>query len=118
MFRDNLRRIVEQTQGGLAALLMGFDGIPVETFVAEAKKIDIQTVGMEFSHILGQVRKAAEGLDSGSIEDVTFRAEKMTILIHILTKDYFLAVAVAPNGIPGKGRYLMRVTAPKLQADL
>ena len=118
MFRDNLRRIVEQTQGALSALLMGFDGIPVETFQADNKKVDIQTVGMEFSHILTQVRKAADGLDAGGVEDVTIRTEKMTILIRILTKDYFLAVVVAPNGIPGKGRYLMRVTAPKLQADL
>ena len=118
MFQESLKRLVSETEGGLAGLLMGFDGIPVETFAADSKKVDIQTVGMEFSHILTQVRKAAEGLDAGGVEDVTIRTERLTILIRILSKDYFLAVAVAPNGVPGKGRYLMRVTAPKLQADL
>ena len=97
---------------------MGFDGIPVESFAPDGKKVDIQTVGMEFTHILAQVRKAADALDAGGTEEVTIRTEKMTILIRMLTKDYFLAVALAPTGNSGKGRYLMRVTAPKLQAEL
>jgi predicted regulator of Ras-like GTPase activity (Roadblock/LC7/MglB family) len=110
--------MVEQTQGGIAGLLMGFDGIAVESFVQEPKKLDIQTVGMEFSFILSQVRKAADALDSGSVEEVTVRTEKFTLLFRVLSKDYFVALAVTPTGGSAKGRYLLRVTAPKLQAEL
>lgn len=118
MFRDSLRRMVEQTQGGVAGLLMGFDGISVESFAQDPKKLDIQTVGMEFSHILTQVKKAADSLESGSVEEVTIRTDKLTILIRVLTKDYFVALAVSPTGNAGKGRYMLRVTAPALQAEL
>lgn len=118
MFRDSLRRMVEQTQGGVAGLLMGFDGIAVESFAQDPSKLDIQTVGMEFSYILTQVRKAVDALDAGTVEEVTIRSDRMTILIRVLNKDYFVALAITPSGNSGKGRYMLRVTAPKIQAEL
>ena len=63
MFKDNLTRLVAETEGGVAGLLMGFDGITVESYTAPEGGVDIQTVGMEFSFILTQVRKAAEILE-------------------------------------------------------
>ena len=33
MFREVLQEVVEKTDGGLAAILMGYDGIPVEQYV-------------------------------------------------------------------------------------
>ncbi len=118
MFRDSLRSMVEHTQGGVAGLLMGFDGIAVESVAQDPGKLDIQTVGMEFSYILMQVRKAVDTLDAGGVEEVTIRTDKVTILIRVLSKDYFLALAVAPTGNHGKGRYMLRITAPKIQAEL
>jgi predicted regulator of Ras-like GTPase activity (Roadblock/LC7/MglB family) len=118
MFRDSLRRLVEQTQGGIAGLLMGFDGIAVESFLAEPKKLDMQTVSMEFSFILSQVRKAVESIDTGGLEELVVRTERLTLIFRVITKDYFVALAVAPTGNAAKGRYLMRVTAPKIQAEL
>lgn len=118
MFRDSLRTLVEKSDGAVAGLLMGFDGIAVESYAKDAQKLDIQTVGMEFSYILTQVRKAAETIDAGSIEEVTIRTEGMTLIIRVLSRDYFVALAVAPTGNSGKGRYLLRVTAPKIQAEL
>ena len=118
MFRESLRRVVEQTEGGVAGLLMGFDGIAVDSYSREPERLDIQTVGMEFSYILTQVRKAAEILEVGGVQEVTIRAEQVTIVIRILTANYFMALAVSPGGNLGKGRYLLRVEAPKLQTEL
>jgi hypothetical protein len=36
----------------------------------------------------------------------------------MVTPQYFLAVAVAPDGNLGKTRFLMRLAAPKLVAEL
>ena len=118
MFRDSLRRLVEQTEGGIAGLLMGFDGITVESYSQDSKKFDIQTVGMEFSYILTQVRKAADILEAGSVEEISIRTDRLVILIRMLSKDYFLALAVQPTGSAAKGRYLLRITAPKIQAEI
>jgi len=42
----------------------------------------------------------------------------VTTLIRVLTSDYFVAVALAPTGNIGKGRYMLRVAAPKLIEEL
>jgi predicted regulator of Ras-like GTPase activity (Roadblock/LC7/MglB family) len=118
MFRDNLKRLVEDTDGGVAGLLMGFDGIAVDSFVSDTGGVDIQTVGMEFSFVLIQVRKAAEILEVGGVQEVVIRAASVTILIRVLNNEYFLALAIRPDGNFGKGRYLLRVVAPRLQAEL
>lgn len=123
MFQDNLKVIVDNVEGGLAGLLMGFDGIAVETYTRPASlerpsTVDINTVGMEFSFILTQVRKAAEALEIGGVQEVAVRADRLSIIIRVLSADYFLALALDESGNLGKGRYLLRVVAPKLQAEL
>ena len=118
MFQESLTRLVSETEGGLAGLLMGFDGIAVDTYVGNSMTTDIQTIGMEFSFILTQVRKAAEILELGAISEFTIRAEKLTVMIHVLSAEYFLALAIRPEGNLGKGRYLLRVLGPRFQAEL
>jgi predicted regulator of Ras-like GTPase activity (Roadblock/LC7/MglB family) len=118
MFQENLQKIVDNVEGGLAGLLMGFDGIAVESYTRAPTGMDIQTVGMEFSFILTQVRKAAEALEVGNIQEIAIKAERLSIIIRVLNKDYFLALALGESGNFGKGRYLLRVVAPKLQAEL
>ena len=118
MFKEPLQKIVDNVEGGIAGLVMGFDGISVESYTRDGHKMDINTVGMEFSFILTQVRKAAEILDVGGMTEISIKAEKLTIVIRVLNSDYFLALALGPDGNFGKGRYLMRVVAPRLQAEL
>jgi hypothetical protein len=36
----------------------------------------------------------------------------------VLSQDYFLGLALEPRANYGKGRFLMRVVAPRLQAEL
>src|SRR5689334_22511651 len=118
MFQENLKRLVDGTEGGVAGLLMGFDGIAVESYTEPNEGVDITTVGMEFSFVLTQVRKAAEILEVGALQEIAIRSEKITILIRVVSPEYFVALAVRPEGNFGKGRYLLRVVAPKFQAEL
>ncbi len=118
MFQESLKRLVAETDGAVAGLLMGFDGIAVDSFSATGSDVDITTVGMEFSFILTQVRKAAEILEVGGVQEIAIRCEKLTILIRVVNQDYFVALAVKPEGNYGKGRYLLRMVAPKLQIEL
>jgi predicted regulator of Ras-like GTPase activity (Roadblock/LC7/MglB family) len=117
-FQESLKRLVVETEGGVAGLLMGFDGIAVDSYSVAAAGMDITTVGMEFSFILQQVRKAAEILEVGTVNEITIRASKVTIIIRAINAEYFLALAIRPEGNLGKGRYLLRIVAPKLQVEL
>ena len=118
MFQENLKRLVADTEGGVAGLLMGFDGIAVDSYSAPDGGIDIQTVGMEFSFILGQVRKAGDSLAVGSLEELSVKAQRLLLVCRMISAQYFVAVVMAPEGNFGKCRYLMRLATPALQAQL
>jgi predicted regulator of Ras-like GTPase activity (Roadblock/LC7/MglB family) len=120
-FRENIKKLVERLDGGVAAVLMGFDGISVDSFAKsgyDGALPDIQTLAMEFAHLIAQARRTLQSLDAGPLEEFTLRAESLTLVVRVLTQEYFLACAVLPNGSVGKARYLMRMTAPVLRSDL
>jgi predicted regulator of Ras-like GTPase activity (Roadblock/LC7/MglB family) len=118
MFRESIREVVEGTDGGLAGVLMDFEGIAVETYSKGDQPFDIQAVGAEFSVILKSIQRATESLEAGGPNEVAIQSEKVTTLIRILNEEYFLAVALEPTGNFGKGRFLMRTAAPKLLEQL
>lgn len=118
MFAEQLKRVVENTEGGIGALVMGLDGIAVETYVRSGSEVDINTIGMEFSFILTQVKKAAEILKVGNLNEISVKAEQLILVIRMLSDDYFVAVAMSADGNFGKCRFLMRVTAPQLVSQL
>ena len=122
MFQEVLQEVVDRTEGGVAGLLMGFDGIPVDHYVREsaAGKLDadVETVGMEFSVILKDIRKAAELLEAGGAKEVAIQAERMTTVIRVLNEEYFVAMTLTPDGNYGKARFMLRTVGSKLAAEL
>jgi predicted regulator of Ras-like GTPase activity (Roadblock/LC7/MglB family) len=118
MFKDLLRDVVERTDGSIAGLIMGFDGITLEHYERSGKSLDFESVGMEWSVVLTQISKAAEQIDAGEAVEVSIQAERLTTVIRLLNKEYFVALALAPNGNTGKGRYLLRTLSPRLLEEL
>lgn len=117
MFGSKLENAVKDVSGAKAAILMGFDGIPVDMYTGETA-MDIETVGMEFSVLLKEVRKAAEQLDAGATEEVTVRTEQLSTILRVINDEYFLAIALDRLGNLGKARYLLRVLAPEMRREL
>jgi predicted regulator of Ras-like GTPase activity (Roadblock/LC7/MglB family) len=120
-FREQIRRLVDRVEGGVAGVLMGFDGISLDTYIkshAAAGLPDIQTLSMEFAHLIAQARRTLQSLDAGELEEFTLRTDKLTLAVRLVTSEYFLACAILPAGNLGKTRYLMRLSAPALRADL
>ena len=121
MFRESIQKLVNRLDGGVAGVLMGFDGIAIDSYVRDGQSghvADIQTVSMEFGHIVGQLRGASDRLELGPVREVTIKTEKLTVVMLLLTKDYFLACGILPGGNAGKARYLCRLAAPALRAEL
>lgn len=119
MFKDVLQEIVDGTEGGVASLLMGFDGIPVDQYVTDDEAAsDVETVGMEYSVILKEIRKAADMLEAGAAREVAVKAERMTTVIRLLSDEYFVAITLKPEGNLGKARFLLRTRTDKLVQEL
>jgi predicted regulator of Ras-like GTPase activity (Roadblock/LC7/MglB family) len=118
MFKEALKGIVENTEGGIAGLLMDNSGITLEQYARDDAAFDINTVGIEFSVALGSLRKAAEMLEAGTTHEIAIGTDKMVTIIRFLNETYFLCAAIKPDGNFGKCRYLMRTAAPKIIAEL
>src|SRR5688572_28428899 len=110
--------MVDNVDGAIAAVVMGLDGIPVETIIKQNDRVDVTTVAMEFSFILTQVRKAGDSLAVGSLEELSVKAQRLTLVCRMLSPQYFVAIAMAPEGNFGKCRYLVRMATPQLVAQL
>ena len=119
-FRESIEKLLNGIEGAVSCALMGFDGITVDISSKEAAAggPDIQTLSMEFAHLIAQARRTLESVDAGALEEFTLRTDKMTLVVRLLTPQYFLACAILPAGNLGRARYLMRLTAPVLRADL
>ena len=117
MFKEAIRDVVEGTDGGLAGILMDFEGIAIDSYV-KGDTLDINAVGAEYSVILKSILRATESLEAGGAREIAIQSDKVTTLIRILTDEYFLALTLTPDGNFGKGRYLMRTAAPKLIEQL
>ena len=76
--------------------------------------MNVETVGSEYSVVLGQIKQAATMLDLGATQEVAVQAENMITVIRLLNDEYFVAMALSPSGSMGRARYLLRVQATKL----
>ena len=123
-FRETLEHLCRQVDGALAASVMGYDGIAVDTHEVDPASLDeppdvnLQSAMVEYSNIFGQIRTAAEQLQAGEASELSIRTEKVLAIGRRVSNDYFVVMTLAPNGNLGKARYALRVGAGRLAADL
>lgn len=118
MFTDVLSTIVEQTSGGIGAVLMGYDGIAVGQFHRPVEDIDLSLVAVEYANVLKEIKKAAEILQTGELEEVSILTGSYQVLIRTLTPEYFVSLTMERGGNAGKGRFLLMREAPNLRSQL
>jgi predicted regulator of Ras-like GTPase activity (Roadblock/LC7/MglB family) len=119
MFRESLQKIVDRLDGagGAAGVLMGFDGIAVESY-GRAGLPDVQTISMEMTHIVAAIRRSAQGARIGGLSEMQVKTDRLALLIQLVSDDYFLVLGVPPDGNLGKARYLLRLLAPEIRSQL
>ena len=50
--------------------------------------------------------------------EVSINSDKLVTVARLVSPDYFMVVALTPEGNYGKARYLLRIAAPKVRAEL
>ncbi len=117
-FREHLEHVCRSVDGAVACSLMGMDGIEVETHLQDGGGVDLKSLIVEYSGVLRSAREAAEAHQAGGVAEVAISTDKLLAVVRTVTPEYFMVVALTPEGNFGKARYLLRVTAPKLKAEL
>ena len=112
-FSDILKEVVNGTEGALGALIVGLDGISVEEYSLN-KELDIQSMTVEYSALLKEIEKGSQAAHLGSTREVTVITDSAMIMLRRLNDEYFFVLIIRPEGNFGKGRFLLRMSVPKL----
>lgn len=109
MFKDELQRIVEKTDGSLGALIMGADGLSVEKFFTdEGNAANLDVAAAEFTSLVRNAMRSGNDLDLGDLHEMVVVMGKVTFLMRLFNRDYFVCLAMKPEGNLGRGRYELR----------
>jgi predicted regulator of Ras-like GTPase activity (Roadblock/LC7/MglB family) len=112
-FGEILKNVVDGTEGALGALVVGLDGIPVDEY-SVGSELDIQSMTVEYSSLIKEIEKGSQAVQLGSTKEVTVMAEKAMVMLRRLNEEYFIVLIIKPEGNFGKGRFLLRMSVPKL----
>jgi predicted regulator of Ras-like GTPase activity (Roadblock/LC7/MglB family) len=116
-----LQQLLEES-GGLGAILMGRDGLPIQQALAgrvageEAERLG--SAGVELGRILEEIRKASDAFLGGPVQEAVVGLERYWLVLRPVDEDAFLVLALPPEGNLGKARFLMRRQLPALRALL
>jgi predicted regulator of Ras-like GTPase activity (Roadblock/LC7/MglB family) len=118
MFKQILENMVTATPGGVGAVLMGYDGIAIEQYVAAGDDVDLQLVAIEYSNVVKEIRNTSEILGTGELQEVSIKTGRFFVILHAVTPEYFVALTLTRDGNFGKGRYLLMRDTPRLREAL
>jgi predicted regulator of Ras-like GTPase activity (Roadblock/LC7/MglB family) len=117
-FHEHLQEVVRSVDGAVACSLMGVDGIEVDTHLVEEGEVDVKNLLVEYSSLFRSAREAAETHRAGVVAELCIQTDRLVTVARLVSPEYFMVVALKPDGNFGKARYMLRVTSPKLGAEL
>ena len=117
-FREHLQDVCKGVDGAVACSLMGMDGIEVDSHVQGDEGIDVPSLLVELTAVLRSARDAAEAHQAGGVSEFSVSTDRLVTLGRLVTPEYFMVVALKPEANQGKARYLLRITAPRVLAEL
>lgn len=118
IFEEVAKEIVERVYGGLASIIMGRDGIPLSMYLKEGVSLDLEPLGIEYSNLLSQILQASINIGTGEVNEIVLLTNQFSVILRVISPDYFICLILSPDGNLGKAKYLIRVNLPKLRAEL
>ena len=109
MFKEALQTIVEKTDGSLGALIMGADGLSVEKFFnEEGYAANLDVAAAEFTSLVRSAARSGNDLALGDLRELVVALASVTFIMRLFNKDYFVVLAMKPEGNLGRARYELR----------
>lgn len=109
MFKEALTQIIERTEGATGALIMGMDGIAVErVFLPEGSDSNMDVAAAEVTSLVRSALRAGQNTGLGALQELVINFEQVRILARMFSSEYFVVLALRPDGNFGRGRFELR----------
>jgi len=96
--RDTLKDVVENVDGALAAMIMAYDGISIDEFTVPQSEFDLQSLSVEYATILKEIKRAAELVNAGVMEEVSIATNRTQVAFRVLNEDLFAVLIMTRDG--------------------
>jgi len=116
--RDSLNSIIRNVDGSLAAVIMAFDGIPIDEVTIEQSEFDMQLLSVEYATVLKEIKRAIDVIKMGELEEVSIMTTRTCVVVRILNDDLFISLIMNRDGNIGKGRYLLKIKSYEVLREL
>lgn len=116
--RETLKTIISSVDGALAAVIMAYDGIPIDEVVVEQAEFDLQLLSVEYASVLKEIKRAVDVIKAGALEEVSIATTQTRVVVRVLNEDLFAALIMKRDGNFGKGRYLLKLKSYELALEL
>jgi predicted regulator of Ras-like GTPase activity (Roadblock/LC7/MglB family) len=118
MFKAALEAILERTEGSLGALIMGLDGIAVERSLKESgQEANLDVAAAEFTSLVRNAQKAGKDTGLGNLRELMISLDGAVVIMRLLGKEYFVVLAITPEGNLGRARFELRKAELQLKKE-
>lgn len=114
---ERLQEILANVDGAIACSLCGLDGVGVAS-VNKDPSFQVTAAEVEFATMLRTAEKASKNLEAGEVEELLLITEKLMMVVKRISADYYLSLALSPDGNLGRARFEIKRSIPKLAAEL
>lgn len=109
MFKTALEAIMERTEGSIGALIMGADGIAVEKIMGkEGRDANLDVAAAEFTSLIRNAQRTGTDTGLGELRELVVNLESALVIMRLFSHDYFVVLALKPDGNLGRGRFELR----------
>ena len=118
MFKQKLTRVINNVEGTFACMLIGFDGIAIDTVYRDGEELpQLSAISVEVSNLLAKFRRL-QAYDVGEVNEVSLTTGEITTLARVVADEYLLILALDKDADVGRGTTMLRLIAPFVEREM
>ncbi|MEZ4458272.1 MAG: hypothetical protein R3E66_00825 [bacterium] len=117
MFKQKLTRVVNNIDGAMGCMLIGFDGISIDSVFKDQELPQMSAIAVELSNLLDKFRRL-QVYDVGDVNEVSITTGNITTLARVVADEYLLILALHRDADVGRGQTMLRLIAPFVEREM
>jgi len=117
MFNLELNTVLSFLEGAKAILIMGYDGIVVES-ASKDQDEHFQDLTIELGQIVKTIGELSKNSNVGNFSEMVLQFDQAKVLLRSIHQDYFLALLMGKDESIGKSQFAIQRILPDLVKNL
>ncbi len=117
MFKQKLSSVVNHVDGSIGCLLIGFDGIPIDTVYRDEELPQMSAIAVELSNLLDKFRRL-QVYEVGEVNELSITAGSITALAKVVADEYLLILAMTSDADVNRGQTMLRLICPVVEKQM